>query len=212
MSEDEYGLYTVAEGSRLASLPRQTVDGWLRSDIGVQTVSASAVSPPLLTFEDLITLFVVRELRRASVDIADIRGAERQLAERWHVRKPFAYGEFRTGYGAIVTVLKKGERPVAVAGAVQEILYDLVKRDLRNVTYDARKRASLWRPSPHIALRPDIQFGQPCIEGTRVTTRTVSQYLAAGETVEALAEEFGITTAKLEAALAFEESLAKRRH
>lgn len=213
VAPSELRLYTIAEASRLAFAPRQTVEHWVNAHFVVDTVSATTESPQLLTFADLISLLVVRELRKSGVGVETIRGAEEHLAKLWGTPKPFAHGDFQTGYGAIVTVIKDGERPAAVRGkSVQEILYELIKRDLKNVSYDAAKRAALWRPREHIALRPDLQFGQPCIEGTRVTTRTIRQFLSGGDTVQELAQEFDISVDKIEAALKYEEMLAKRRN
>lgn len=212
ISIDTMGLYTVSEASRLVRAPRQTVNDWLHADLGGSSAqgSLSPTSSTLLTFAEMISLFVVRELRKASVDVEVIRDAEHNLARLWGVDKPFAHGEFQTGYGAIVTILEN--RHVAIAGkAVQEILYELIKSDLRNVTYDAQQRARKWQPRDFISLRPDLQFGQPCIEGTRITTRTVAQYLGGGDTIEELAEEFEISIDQIKAALLYEESLAKRR-
>jgi uncharacterized protein (DUF433 family) len=192
--------------------PRQTVSTWVSSGVGIDSTSAPTDARFLLTFADLISLFVVRALRKASVDIPQIKAAERNLAALWGVAKPFAFGEFRTGYGAIVTELQKGEQPVAVGRGIQEILYALVKNDLTNVTYDAEQRARRWRAADFVSLRPDLQFGQPCIDGTRITTRAVRQFVFGGEPIEELADDLNVPIAQLEAALRYEEKLAKRRH
>jgi uncharacterized protein (DUF433 family) len=211
-SIDDLRLYTVQDASRLMETPRQTVTTWVSSGVGIDVKSSPTNARFLLTFGDLISLFVVRGLRKAGVEIPDIKAAEHSLAALWGVAKPFAYGEFRTGYGAIVTELKKGEQPVAVRGAIQEILYSLVKNDLTNVTYDAEQRARRWRATEFISLRPDLQFGQPCIDGTRITTRAVRQFVLGGESLEELAEDLNVPVTQLEAALRYEEKLAKRRN
>ena len=41
-----------------------------------------------------------------------------------------------------------------------------------------------------IVIDPDICNGQPVIEGTRITARTVLEFLAAGDTVEDVLEEY----------------------
>jgi uncharacterized protein (DUF433 family) len=128
------------------------------------------------------------------------------------VEKPFAFGGIRTGYHAIITVLREGERSVAVGGAIQEILEELVEKDLRDVTFDATEHAREWRAAEHVLIAPSRQLGQPCVEGTRVTTRTVYQFISGGESFEELREDLDIPVEKLKAAYRFEESLAKRRN
>ena len=41
-----------------------------------------------------------------------------------------------------------------------------------------------------IVIDPDICNGQPVIEGTRITARTVLAFLAAGDSVEEVLEEY----------------------
>lgn len=195
----DVGIYPIADASRLTEIPRKTASMWAKLE-GYSD---------LLTFEELISLRVVRRMRE-DVDLETIQRAERNLARLWNVPRPFAAGRFRTGYRAIFTELFPGQQPVAVGGAFQETLWELIKNDLRDVAYDADDRAAVWSPRPHIVLTPDVQFGQPCIEGTRVTTRTVYQFVKGGAPYDELAEDLDISIAKLRAAYEYEEGLWKR--
>lgn len=47
--------------------------------------------------------------------------------------------------------------------------------------------------APRISVDPGVRFGKPVITGTRVAIDTILGHLAAGESVEALMEEYGIT-------------------
>ena len=202
------GLYTVPDAGRLTRIHRNTVGTWVR--LGFVEAERGAAQP-LLTFEDLISLRVVGKLRAAGVELTTIKNAEHQLARLWGIAKPFAAGRFRTAYGAIITALSEGERPVAVDATFQEILIELIQKELKDVSYDeGTGRARLWRAYQHVALRPDLQFGQPCIEGTRVTTMTVVQFVGGGETFEELAIDLGVEVPKLQAAVRYEELLSKR--
>ncbi len=203
-------IYTIADAGRLARTPRKTVSDWVRAGVVVRPHEEALRHAALLTFEDLISLLTVRELRKARVDIETIKQAEAHLARLWDVAKPFAHGRFKTGYGAIITTLEERGRPVAVGRAIQEILYELIERELRNVSYDVDQRAQQWRPAMYVTLAPDLQLGKPCIEGTRVTTRTVYQFVAGGESFEELADDLGVALEKLRAAYEYEEALWKR--
>ncbi len=203
-------IYTIADAGRIARTPRRTVSEWVRAGVLVRPREEVLRYSAVLTFEDLISLLTVRELRRAGVHIETIKHAEANLSRLWGVPKPFAHGRFKTGYGAIITTLQERERPVAVGHAIQEIHYELIERELQNVSYDVDQRASRWQPVRYIVLEPDVQLGQPCIEGTRVTTRTVYQFVAGGESFEELAEDLGIDVERLRAAYEYEETLWKR--
>ena len=46
---------------------------------------------------------------------------------------------------------------------------------------------------PGISMDPDIRFGKPCIAGTRIDVATIIGAIAAGETVETVAQEYALT-------------------
>lgn len=56
---------------------------------------------------------------------------------------------------------------------------------------------------PRIAIDPGIMCGKPCITGTRVPVETLIENLAAGSTVEALAEGYDLDRADVLAALRY---------
>lgn len=206
------GIYTIADAGRFTWTPQKTVRRWVELGIsGAHPSHEVATGSHLLSFDDLISLLTVRELRRAKVDLEVIKDAEANLANLWGVERPFAHGRIRTGYGAIVTALQVGERPVSVTKGIQEILIELIDHELSDVTFDANQQANLWQPHgyQHVALRPDLQWGLPCIEGTRITTRTVWQFIAGGESFDELSEDLEVSVDKLRAAYRYEESIAK---
>ena len=42
----------------------------------------------------------------------------------------------------------------------------------------------------HISIDPDICNGQPVVRGTRVTVQTILEFLAAGDSIEDILEEY----------------------
>lgn len=61
---------------------------------------------------------------------------------------------------------------------------------------------------PGISVDPDVRFGKPCIEGTRVDVATVVGAIAAGETAEVVAGEHGLSADQVRAALRYAAHLA----
>jgi uncharacterized protein (DUF433 family) len=61
---------------------------------------------------------------------------------------------------------------------------------------------------PGISMDPDIRFGKPCITGTRIDVATVVGALAAGESVDTVAEEYALTSAQVLAALGYAAHVA----
>lgn len=61
---------------------------------------------------------------------------------------------------------------------------------------------------PGISVDPDIRFGKPCIAGTRVDVATVLGSVAAGESVDMVAEEYELSVDQVRAALRYAAHLA----
>jgi uncharacterized protein (DUF433 family) len=61
---------------------------------------------------------------------------------------------------------------------------------------------------PGISMDPDVRFGKPCIVGTRIDVATVIGLIAAGETVETIADEYQLSLEQVRAALAFAAHVA----
>jgi uncharacterized protein (DUF433 family) len=61
---------------------------------------------------------------------------------------------------------------------------------------------------PGISMDPGLRFGKPCITGTRVDVATVVADLAAGESFDAVQEDYQLTRAQVLAALRYAAHLA----
>jgi uncharacterized protein (DUF433 family) len=57
--------------------------------------------------------------------------------------------------------------------------------------------------APGIVVDPAVRFGKPVIKGTRVPVDLVVGKLAAGMTIEAVAEEYGLTREDVLASLSY---------
>ena len=67
--------------------------------------------------------------------------------------------------------------------------------------------ASSWEPSDCVLLQPQIQFGAPCIKGTRIPTRTIFGMIEAGDSVEWVARAYRISKDEAQAAYDWENRI-----
>jgi uncharacterized protein (DUF433 family) len=59
---------------------------------------------------------------------------------------------------------------------------------------------------PHIVINPDVCNGRPVIQGTRITAQTVLDFLAAGDSVEDVLEEYpSLTREDVQACIRYEQ-------
>ena len=56
---------------------------------------------------------------------------------------------------------------------------------------------------PGISMDPQVRFGKPCINGTRIDVATVVGALAAGESVEAVEDAYQLTRRQILDALGY---------
>ncbi len=64
-----------------------------------------------------------------------------------------------------------------------------------------------WEPLNGIVLEPQIQFGAPCIKGTRIPTRTLFGMVEAGDSKAWVAQAFGISQNAVQVACDWETRL-----
>ena len=58
----------------------------------------------------------------------------------------------------------------------------------------------------HIAIDPNIAFGRPIVLRTGVSTRAIAERIDAGETVQALAEDYDLRPEEIEEAVLYERA------
>ena len=89
----------------------------------------------------------------------------------------------------------------------------LLRAYLRKITYNEKGIAVCWYPDPKelIKVDPAIQWGQPCIRGTRVQTRAIYYYVRkAGDTTEAVADSFRVSVKDVQAAVEWENGMERK--
>ena len=67
--------------------------------------------------------------------------------------------------------------------------------------------ADTWNPHPDITLNPLIQYGEPCISGTRMRTRILSQMINSGDSPSYIEKAFDLTSSQINHGLEWENRL-----
>lgn len=62
---------------------------------------------------------------------------------------------------------------------------------------------------PGVTVDPGVRFGKPCLKGTRMDVATVVSLLAAGETMEAIQDEYSLTQTQVLDALGYVAHVAE---
>jgi uncharacterized protein (DUF433 family) len=164
----------------------------------------------LLNFPDLVTCQAIALMREARLSFAKIRQAELYLSDQGRRPWPFAYRDIwyagwdiveRIDPDYVKSAVRQGQMGWAFALGGMESL-----RDRLEWSGDSG-RALWWEPREGIRLDPEIQFGRPCISGTRIPTSAIWSLRAAGETARSVAAEYKIGAADVERALDWEREV-----
>ena len=191
------GIYDVAEVSRIVRRHPETVARWIRGTDPLHHVEDDRI----ISFLDLISLWVISELIRRGVPRREIRAGGEYVAEHVGTNYPFAHQGLATvGAGffgeftAWVDVGKGGQR--SFPSMIEELL--------NPIEFGSDLHASIWRPAKGVWLNPEVQAGAPCVDGTRVPTRAIADLEAVGDHIEDIADDLNLNIAQVSAALRYE--------
>lgn len=214
--------YSLTEAARYLKLPAATLRSWV---VGRAYPKGESVAtfrpllkparkhPPLLSFYNLIEAHVLRSLRTDhGVAIRELRRAiayaERTLKiERLLLNKDLRThaGEvFLDEYGKLINLNTSGQ--MAMRRMLEEHLkrveWDRWQFPVRLYPYVSAEPTT-ERP---IAIDPDIAFGRPVVIRAGVSTEAIAGRIDAGETVEALAEDYDLKPEEIEEAVLYERA------
>jgi uncharacterized protein (DUF433 family) len=170
--------------------------------------------PPRLSFINMVEAHVLTAIRyEHGIEPRAVRTAVEYLTREFGSEHPLATEEFETD-GVNLFVKRLGLLNVSAPGqyAMPEILRALLKRvdreerGLAARLYPFSRRPSRTKPaleeSPRlIVIDPRVSFGRPVLRGTGVTTLGIAERFDAGESLEALAADYGRPLEEIEEAL-----------
>ena len=212
------GIYDVPEAARYIKgalnadvvypVKSSKMIRWIRRGVASPDLVDTPGRELLIGFEDLISLRVVLALRAAEVKWSRIDRAEAWLRETTGARRPFATEALWTGQGHVFARLRQRLLSASSSGQIAfDILHDYLI-PVHGLMFDRETHmANSWEPVAGVVLEPDVQFGSPCLKGTRIPTRTVAGMVEAGDSPEWVASAYRISSEEVRAACDWESRL-----
>lgn len=114
-------------------------------------------------------------------------------------------------------LVRKLPHLVSASEQGQLVAEELVQAHLQRIERDAQGHATRLFPFSRgdrfddprlIVIDPRIQFGRPCLRSKFVPTAALHDRFLAGDSLELLAWDYGVTAAEVEEALRFERGRA----
>jgi uncharacterized protein (DUF433 family) len=185
----------------------RTLIRWIRSGLATPGLARVPGRELILSFEDLISLRVVTALRSFSISWPKIHEAEAYLRKKTGYSRPFAREETWTAQSEVLVNLSD---MVIAASLHGQLAMDFLQQYLipvSGLTF-SDSIASAWEPRELIVLDPKVQFGEPCIKGTRIPARAVWGYVRAGDSKEMTMDAYGLSENEFQAAWQWGQSVA----
>ena len=200
-------LLATGHASQVYPVTSRTLIGWIRRGLTDPALIDIPGRELLIAFQDLISLRIIMALRAAGVSWPRIRKAERWLRDETGHARPFATQQLWTERSEVFAGF--GDLLIAVSQHGQ-IAMSLIKQFLIPVhgLQFENKVAARWEPLKHVVLDPCIQFGEPCVNGTRIPTRSVWDMIRAGDSQSLVKDAYDITAGELAAAIEWEQHVA----
>lgn len=217
--QDSEGIYEIRDAARYISatitvpkpyiVTNRHLIRWIRRGLALPALSDVPGRQLLIAFEDLISMRVISLLRAVGISFSKIYRAERWLRRETGARRPFATKVVWTEASDIFFKREADLIAASLSGqyAIPELFRDYLW-PVAGLDFDERRIAVAWTPHEDVLLNPSIQFGEPCITGTRIPTKAVWRMVEGGDPIEFVAKSYDIHAKKVKNALHWEESLA----
>ena len=187
---------------------------WIRYGLSDTSLIPVPGSRLLIAFEDLISMRVISFMRLVGIRFKEIHAAHSWLMDNTGHPRPFATERIWIEDLGAMDIYAEMEDILAVANRGGQLAFrTLVKENLvrvHNMTFDDCGVASSWKVDDWITINPAIQFGRPCITGTRIPTSDIAGMIDAGDSEEFLAYSYGVTLEQIESAKSWERKVAAR--
>lgn len=212
--------YGPAEAARYLRLPAATLRTWLvgrdypkaGAHARFQPLIRPANSQPLqLSFWNLVEAHVLRALRTEhGVALAELRKAIDYAEKKLELRRLLLSPDLRTHAGRIF--LDRYAELIDLSASGQLAMRKMFEEHLQRVEWDEWKfpvrlypyvgatAATSERP---IAIDPQIAFGRPVVLRAGVSTNAISDRIDAGESVDAVAEDYDLSREEVEQAVLY---------
>lgn len=203
------GVYDVREVAHLLGQHPEVVLRWSVPDAKGRPPIVAPSLDRAFSFVDLVSFAIAGELWRRDVPELDIRlgtallvtttGLSRPLAHRHVVEKLATSGTTFVG--------DLGDGWYDLGKGAQGVFHDIIRLDMKTISFDELGQANRWQPNPLVSLDPRVQAGAPCISGTRIPTAVVAAMLES-DPAELVADDLDLELHPVLAAAKFERGLS----
>lgn len=216
----ERPAYPLAEAARYLQVAPATLRSWVSprpANAGTRRAHA-LIHPPesdptALSFNNLVEAHVLRSLRTEhGVSLSAVRQALQYAQHELDIDRLLLREDLRAGAGQLF--LDEYGKLLNLSLSGQLAMRELLNAHLKRVEWDASSlpvRLYPFLPAADdshrpIAIDPAVSFGRPVVFKSGVSTRAITERIDAGESVESLADDYGMGTSEIAQAVLYERA------
>jgi uncharacterized protein (DUF433 family) len=205
-------FFPLDEAARLAGITVWRVKHWIERGVHIpERATAARPLPLFLTFRDVVALRVLGILRSKKVSVRELVASAAVLRE--HHDSPWAALRFLVGNRRVYWTnpeTGKIENPPTGQQTTEGYPLEKIVAKLTREVKQARSRKVEDRGEV-VSVR-GVMGGQPCIKGTRIPSRTIADFAAAGYSIPQILREYPqLNRADVLAALKYEKKAKSRK-
>jgi uncharacterized protein (DUF433 family) len=214
--------YPVTDAARYLRMPVVTLRSWLKGCSDGKNQGQKSFEPliqrpdpglPQLSFTNLVEAHVLRIIREThEVKLDKVRNALDYMSQQFDTVHPLVMKRFQTD--GVDLFVDQVDRLVNVSRSGQLAMRETLKHLLTRVEWDVNGLASRFFPITELVpepesdkiifLDPAIRFGKPVIAGKGVPTDVIAELYNAGDSIEAIADEYDCSPLQVKIAIQFE--------
>ncbi len=215
-------LYRVSEAARYLQIPPATLSQWLKWEVDLSQPEPRPVEPLIrrpdreakeLSFFNLVEAHLLQVLRIVSGDHrAQIKAALAHVEQQLKTPHLLTCKTFQTnGADLLVNALGQSAR---LSRSKQLTMGTQFQHLLTRLEWDGEGKVARLFPilqsgvgteiDRPLMIDPQVSFGRPVIAGTGVPTSIVADLFEAGDSIQAIAEDYNCKPEQIAAAVYFE--------
>ncbi|WP_067660478.1 DUF433 domain-containing protein [Nocardia harenae] len=200
-------LFTPGEVAHHLVIPPSTVYGWLADDAPggplVHRVEPERRGRTSVPFIAMVEAYVLRVLR---TDLHFSKQRIRQAADelRREFATPYALASSKIATDGIDIFLQHSDGEFARVGDRQMPVREVIEGSLTYIGWDEdgyanRLRLRRFPDAAPVIIDPRFSWGDPVVERNKVQVQAIVDLWRAGESLDVVAENYGLTRAEAEA-------------
>jgi uncharacterized protein (DUF433 family) len=216
----EAPAYVVAEAAHYLALPKSTLRAWCvgqtnrlpdgRTAFFKPLIDPAQKAPLVLSFANLVEAHVLTAIRRQhEISMPRVRAALDYLRTVIKSKRPLLEQQFETNrvdlfvqhLGETINISRRGQVEMAdmLKGFLQRIERDASGLPIK--LYLVTRNQPVAQQPRSVVVDPRVSFGRPVIVNTGIPTAVLAERYKAGDTMEALAADYGTSQEAIEEAI-----------